>query len=61
MACMAIPSTDLGVDRHVGLQLLLRIVDVDLDAVNQLHALLLVWICLGVNSAWEEMKVTRPA
>ena len=38
---------DLGVHRHVRFQLVIRILDLDLDPVNQLHALLLGLDLLG--------------
>jgi hypothetical protein len=39
-----------------------RIIDIDLDAIDQLHALFrAVWICLGVNSASDAIKEMRPS
>ena len=63
MAGIDAPTTgdgQFGLDRHVRFQLVLRIIHFDLDAVDELAPLLGVWICFGVNSASEEMKVTRP-
>ena len=38
---------NLRVHRHVGFQFVVRVVDVDLDAIDQLHALLLGLNLLG--------------
>ena len=47
IGCHHCSSSDLGIRRHVGLQLVARIVHLDLDAVDQLHALFLRLDLLG--------------
>ena len=51
---------DVRVGGHAGLELVVGIVDVDLDAIDERDALLVVCTLLGVNSASGEMKEMRP-
>ena len=51
---------NFGIRRHVRFEFARRILHFDLDAVHQLHALLLGLDLFGVNSACDAMNDTRP-